>query len=148
VRDQVVGTNYSLHRGGDTTPPRQPWGCTIPLCETWGEMTVQINLYELTAPFECCILEMEWMETWGNSLRFWNRKCIKWIKKLFFLSNLLLLRREIFLRGDVVKGQHVMLIKWENFGAFLSWLLRREIFLTGDFLNKFYCIFFEKSCIF
>jgi hypothetical protein len=33
-----------------------------------------------------------------------------------------------------------MLIKWENFDAFLSWLLRWEIFLTRDFLNEFYCI--------
>jgi hypothetical protein len=35
------------------------------------------------------------------------------------LSNLLLLRHEISLCGDVLKGQRVMLIKWENFGAFL-----------------------------
>jgi hypothetical protein len=41
-------------------------------------------------------------------------------KKIVLLSNSLLLRREIFLCGDVLKGQHVMLIKWENFGAFLS----------------------------
>jgi hypothetical protein len=41
-------------------------------------------------------------------------------KKIVSSSNLLLLRREIFLRGDVLKGKHVMLIKWENFGAFLS----------------------------
>jgi hypothetical protein len=31
-----------------------------------------------------------------------------------------------------------MLIKWENFGAFLSWLLRREIFLIGDVLSQFH----------
>jgi hypothetical protein len=61
-------------------------------------------------------------------------------KKIVSSSTLLLLRQEIFLCGDVLKGQHVMLIKWENFGAFLSWLLRWEIFLTGDFLNEFYCI--------
>jgi hypothetical protein len=35
-----------------------------------------------------------------------------------------------------------MLIKWENFGAFLSCLLRREIFLTGDFLNEFNYYYF------
>jgi hypothetical protein len=35
------------------------------------------------APFEGCVLETERMETWGNSLRFWNRKCIKRVKKLF-----------------------------------------------------------------
>jgi hypothetical protein len=34
-------------------------------------------------PFEHCILETERMETLGNSLRFWNRKCIKRVKKLF-----------------------------------------------------------------
>jgi hypothetical protein len=33
-----------------------------------------------------------------------------------------------------------MLIKWENFGAFLSWFVRWENILTGDVLNKFYCI--------
>jgi hypothetical protein len=31
-------------------------------------------------PFERCILETEWMETRGNSLRCWDRKCIKWVK--------------------------------------------------------------------
>jgi hypothetical protein len=41
-------------------------------------------------------------------------------KKIVSSSNLLLLRLEIFLCGDVLKGQRVMLIKWENFGAFLS----------------------------
>jgi hypothetical protein len=41
------------------------------------------NVVEVTLPFECCIFETERMETWGNSLRFWNRKCIKWVKKLF-----------------------------------------------------------------
>jgi hypothetical protein len=33
-------------------------------------MTLEINPYELTAPFECCILETGRMETWGNSLKF------------------------------------------------------------------------------
>jgi hypothetical protein len=103
------------------------------------EMTLAINLYELTAPFENCILETEQMETRGNSLRFWNRKYIKWVEKCF-VDNLLFVRREISLCGDVLKGQCEMLIQWENFGAFLSWLLRREIFLTGDILNEFYYI--------
>jgi hypothetical protein len=48
------------------------------------DMTLEINLYELTAPFECCVLETERMETRGNSLRFWNKKCIKWVKKKLF----------------------------------------------------------------
>jgi hypothetical protein len=39
-------------------------------------------------------------------------------KKIVSSSNLLLLRQEMFLCRDVLKGQHVMLIKWENFGAF------------------------------
>jgi hypothetical protein len=33
------------------------------------EMTLEINLYELTAPFECCILETEQVETWGKILK-------------------------------------------------------------------------------
>jgi hypothetical protein len=41
-------------------------------------------------------------------------------KNIVSSSNLLLVRREIFLCGDLLKGQHVMLIKWENIGAFLS----------------------------
>jgi hypothetical protein len=41
-------------------------------------------------------------------------------KKIVFLSNWLLLRQEIFLCGDVLKGRHAALIKWENLGAFLS----------------------------
>jgi hypothetical protein len=34
-----------------------------------------------------------------------------------------------------------MLMKWENFGAFLSRFLRWVIFLTGDILKEFYCTF-------
>jgi hypothetical protein len=33
------------------------------------EMILEINLYQPTAPFERCILEIERMETWGSSLR-------------------------------------------------------------------------------
>jgi hypothetical protein len=43
-----------------------------------------------------------------------------WVKKLFHRQLLLLLRQEIFVYGNVLKVQCVMLIKWENFGAFLS----------------------------
>jgi hypothetical protein len=39
-------------------------------------------------------------------------------KKIVSLSNLLLLRREMFLCGYVLKGQRVILVKWENFGTF------------------------------
>jgi hypothetical protein len=41
-----------------------------------GEMALEVNLYELTAPYECCVLEMEQMETWGNSLRFLNKNVL------------------------------------------------------------------------
>jgi hypothetical protein len=40
-------------------------------------------------------------------------------KKIVLLSNLLLLRWDISLCADVLKGQRVMLMKWENFGALL-----------------------------
>jgi hypothetical protein len=82
-------------------------------------MTLEINLHELNTPFECCILEPERIELRGNSLKFWNRKCIKWGEKIVLSSNLLLFRREIFLRGDVLQGQRVILIKWDNSGDFL-----------------------------
>jgi hypothetical protein len=66
-------------------------------------------------------------------------------KKVVLLSNLLFLRREISLCKDVLKQQRVMLIKWENFGAFSSRLFRGEIFFAGDVLNEFYCIFCKNS---
>jgi hypothetical protein len=47
-------------------------------------------------------------------------------------------RKSYFLSGKFLK--RVILMKWENFGAFLSWLLRLEIFLTGFFLSEFRCI--------
>jgi hypothetical protein len=50
------------------------------------EITLEINLYEFTAPFECCILEREGMETVGNCARFLYRKCIKWVKKIISSS--------------------------------------------------------------
>jgi hypothetical protein len=39
-------------------------------------------------------------------------------KEIVLSSNLFLHRQDIFLCGDVLKGQRVMLIKWENFCAF------------------------------
>jgi hypothetical protein len=50
------------------------------------EMTLEINLYEQTMPFECCVLETEQMKTQKNYLGFWNRKCIKWVKKSFVIK--------------------------------------------------------------
>jgi hypothetical protein len=72
----------SVHCGRNTTPPRQ---LRLRHSTVWnmGKMTLEINLYELTAPFECCVLETIRMETWRNSLWFWNRKCIKWVKNCF-----------------------------------------------------------------
>jgi hypothetical protein len=140
-RARVVGSDWlqSLYHRRKTTLPRQLWGCH-PAVWNLVEMTLEINLYELTAPFQCCVLETERMQTRGNSSRFWNRKCIKWAKKIVSSSNLLLLRWEISLCRDVLNRQSVMLIKYENFGAFLFWLLRQENFLTRDALNKSYCI--------
>jgi hypothetical protein len=69
-----------------------------------GELTLEINLYELTTPFECCVLETERMETWGNSLRFWNRKSIKWVKKLFCHEICYFLGRKFSYAGIYWKG--------------------------------------------
>jgi hypothetical protein len=59
----------------------------------------------------------------------WNpvKKILKIPKKSYFLSRKFLKR--------------VILMKWENFGAFLSWLLRGQSFLTGFFLSEFHCLF-------
>jgi hypothetical protein len=142
VRDREVGTDW-LHSLCIAEEIRHPRAAVrLRHSAVWyvAKMTLEINLCELTAPFERCVLEAERMETRGNSLRFWNGECIKWVKNIVSSSNLLLLRREISLCGEVLKGQRVMLIKLESFGAFLSWLLRREMFLTGDVVNEFYCI--------
>jgi hypothetical protein len=62
--------------------PHRPWGCVIPLCETWRN---DLGDYPLWTDHAI------WMLHFGNGmngnvgkfLRFWNRKCIKWVKKLF-----------------------------------------------------------------
>jgi hypothetical protein len=38
------------------------------------EMSVEINLHELTEPFERCVLETERMETLGNSFKILKQK--------------------------------------------------------------------------
>jgi hypothetical protein len=86
VRDRVVGTDW-------LTAACALWkkynvallAMRLRHSAVWNvaEMTLEINLYKLTTPFELCVLEMEQVETRGNSLRFWNRKCIKWVKRLF-----------------------------------------------------------------
>jgi hypothetical protein len=58
-RDQVVGNDWlqSLHHGRNTTPLRDE---VVSLCGVkLAEMTLETNLYELTVPFECYILETE-----------------------------------------------------------------------------------------
>jgi hypothetical protein len=129
----------SLHCRKNTTCPCQLWGCVILLCEMWQKWPWRLTYMNWPCHLNAAFWKRNEWKRGGNSLRFWNRKCIKWVKNTVFFPNLLLLRWEISLRRDV-KGQHVMLIKWENSGAFLSWLLRLEIFLTGDILNEFYRI--------
>jgi hypothetical protein len=45
-------------------------------------------------------------------------------------------RKSYFLSRKFLK--RVILRKWENFGAFLSWLLRQKIFLTRFILSEFH----------
>jgi hypothetical protein len=132
----VVGTDWlqSLHRGRNTTP-RCHEGCIIFLCETCG-----CDLGDWPVWTEHAI----WMLYFGSRVNGNSGKLFKSLirkiysmgKKFFSLSDLLLLRWEIFLHSYVLKRQCVMLIKWENFGAFLSWLLRWEGVLTDDVLKQ------------
>jgi hypothetical protein len=62
----------------------------------------------------------------GEFFKILKQKMYEMGKKIVSLSNLLLLRREIFVCGDVLKGQHVMLIKWENFMLFYPDFLSRK----------------------
>jgi hypothetical protein len=59
---RVVGTDWlqSLHRERNTTPPCHQVMSFC--CAKLAEMTLEIHLYELTTPFEHCILETERME--------------------------------------------------------------------------------------
>jgi hypothetical protein len=58
-----------------------------------------------------------------------------------FHQLLLLLRWEIFLCGDVLKVQRVMLIKWENFGALFVLTSQAENILTKeDVLSESDCM--------
>jgi hypothetical protein len=54
-----VGTDIlqSLHHGKNTTPPHHE--VALFCCAKLAEMTLEINLYELTVPSEHCILETE-----------------------------------------------------------------------------------------
>jgi hypothetical protein len=85
VRYRVVETDWlqSLYHGKCGTPPCRPWLRIILLCETWQKWPFRLTYMNWPHHFEHCILETVWMETQGSSLRFWNRKCIKWAKKLF-----------------------------------------------------------------
>jgi hypothetical protein len=44
----------------------------------WNMAEVTLTVHHLNTAFW-----KQWMQTQGNSLRFWNKKCIKWVKKLF-----------------------------------------------------------------
>jgi hypothetical protein len=57
-------------------------------------------------------------------------------KEVVSSSNLLLLRQEIFLCRDVLKGQSVMLIKWENSGAFFILSSQAEKHLNWGRLKR------------
>jgi hypothetical protein len=72
----------SVHHGRNMTPPHRPWGCTIPLCETWGKWPWRLTSMNWPRHLNAAFWKQQ-METCGNSLRFWNRKYSKWIKKLF-----------------------------------------------------------------
>jgi hypothetical protein len=73
----------------------------------------------------------------GSGSRYLSDKImtLQWnpVKKILKIP-----RKSYFLSGKFLK--RVILMKWENFGAFLSWFLRQEIFLTGFFLSEFHCI--------
>jgi hypothetical protein len=58
----------------------------------------------------------------GNSGKFFEilkQKMFYMGKKIVLSSKLLLFGQEFSLCRDVLRGKCVMLIKWENFGAFL-----------------------------
>jgi hypothetical protein len=104
-RDQVVENDWlqSLHCGGNVTPPCRPWGCVILLCETWQKwpwrLTYMTWLCHLNAAFwkQC-------METQENFLRFWYRKCIKWVKKLFCHQICYFVGRKFNMRGCIKRA--------------------------------------------
>jgi hypothetical protein len=85
-RDRVVGTDWlqSLHHGRNATPVCHD--VALFCCVKHAEMTLEFNPYELTTPFECCAVETEQLETQGNCLRFWYRKCIKQVKNGFVVT--------------------------------------------------------------
>jgi hypothetical protein len=73
------------------------------------EMTLEINVYELTTPFECCIFETT-NGSWGILFKILVQKMCEMGKKILVSSILLLLRWEILLLRAVLKVQRVMLI--------------------------------------
>jgi hypothetical protein len=46
-----------------------------------------------------CWEQIEQMETWGNCVRFWYGKCIKWVKNLFSCELFVLLSGKISYAG-------------------------------------------------
>jgi hypothetical protein len=95
--DTIFWSSWQRPSSGDWLDCTRPRHDVVSFCcVKLTEITLEIDLQELTVPFECCILETEQMETGG---RFWYRKCIKWVQKLFCQQLLLLLRWDIFLFG-------------------------------------------------
>jgi hypothetical protein len=64
---------------------------------------------------------------WGKFFKILKQKMYYMGKKIVSLSELLLFGQEFSLCRDVLRGKWVILIKWENFGAFLFDFLGRKI---------------------
>jgi hypothetical protein len=81
--------------------------------------------------FNCTFQKLFLSNQWPCVLNGWQ---IQWnpVKKILKIP-----RKSYCLSSKFLK--RVILVKWENFCAFLSSLLRREIFLTGFFLSEFHC---------
>jgi hypothetical protein len=62
------------------------------------------------------------------------------VKPSFHSELFVLLRREFYLRGDVLKGQLYHNKTRIFFGVVLYWNLLQESFLTQDVVREFHCI--------
>jgi hypothetical protein len=65
----------SVHRGRNSTPPRRPWGCAIPLCETWGKWP-----WRFTSMNDGTI----WMLRFGNRKNGSSEKFVKILKQKIY----------------------------------------------------------------
>jgi hypothetical protein len=114
------------------------WGCENHILKF---VSVILEKWDLCVYFTHNYAWLEWVPMYCLNFVL-NTHCSKiWWNPV---KKILKIPRSFFLSGKFLKRVGpVMLIKWENFGAFLSWLLRREIFLTGFFLSKFHCIHYD-----